>query len=95
MFDLWQMHDTYSVTVSTAMPTLDALRRADVARPTALTRKTLRLTPCPGTDRCPLDKLSSWLRGRLDATRIDPALPDMRAWSASSQEAPHEPAVSK
>jgi len=95
VFDLWQTHDTYSVTVSTAMPTLDALRRADVARPTALTRKTLRLTPCPGTDHCPLDKLSSWLRGRLDATRIDPALPAMRAWSASSQEAPHEPAVSK
>ena len=95
VFDLWQAHDKYSVSVSTAMPTLATLRRADYAAPDALARKTLRLAPCPGADRCPLDKVSRWLRGRLDATRIDPALPAMRAWPAASQEAPHEPAVSQ
>jgi len=95
VFDLWQAHDKYSVSVSTAMPTLDELRHADFATPDALVRKTLRLAPCPRTDRCPLDKVSRWLHGRLDATRIDPALPAMRAFPAASQEAPHEPAVSK
>lgn len=95
VFDLWQTHDKYSVSVTTAMPTLDALRRADFTAPATLTRKTLRLAPCPNADRCPLDKVSHWLQGRMDATRIDPTLPAMRAWPAASQEAPHEPAVSK
>ncbi|GAA0700681.1 histidine-type phosphatase [Dyella marensis] len=95
VFDLWQTHGKYSVSVSTAMPTLASLRSADYAAPDALVRKALRLAPCPATDRCPLDKVSRWLRTRMDATRIDPALPPMRAWPAVSQEAPHEPAVSK
>ncbi|MGO4702646.1 histidine-type phosphatase [Dyella sp. 2RAB6] len=95
VFDLWQAHGNVSVTVSTAMPTLDALRHADFAAADALVRKTLKLAPCPGSDRCPLDQVSRWLRTRMDATRIDPALPALRAWPAASQEAPHEPAVSK
>ena len=95
VFDLWQTHDGYSVTLATAMPTLDALRRADFGKPAALTRKSLRLAPCPDADRCPLDKVSLWLRARMDTTRIDPALPALRAWPAASQEAPHEPAVSE
>ena len=96
VFDLWQNDDGgYSVEVSTAMPTLRALRGADLASPGALATKDLRLAPCPGTDRCPLDVVTRWLRGRMDATRVDPALPALRAWPASSQEPPHEPAASK
>jgi 4-phytase/acid phosphatase len=94
VFDLWQTRDGYVLSVSAAMPTLAALRQGDLTARGALATKVLRLAPCPAADRCPLDLVNRWLRGRLDATRIDPSLPAMRAWPAS-QESPHEPAASE
>ena len=95
VFDLWQTDGGDEVTVSTAMPTLGALRRGDLSAPDALVTKRLRLAPCPDTARCPLRLVTPWLRGRMDPARVDPALPAMRAWPAPSQERPHEPAASK
>ena len=79
VFDLLDDHDHFVVRVGTAMPTLDALRRANFDQQAALVQRTLSLPPCPGKSTCPLEEVSKWLGSRLDAQRIEAAIPAMPA----------------
>lgn len=77
VFDLIKRTDGYSVRVSSWMPTLDALRMANFDKRDALVRHTLALAPCKGKETCPLDTVTTWLKGRLDRGSIDAAVPSM------------------
>lgn len=77
VFDLLDDHGQYTVRVATAMPTLDALRRADFSQEEALVRHTLSLPACPRQSTCPLPVVSHWLGSRLDPQRIEEAIPVM------------------
>jgi 4-phytase / acid phosphatase len=79
VFDLLKQNGEYTVRVASWMPTLDALRRADVSADTALIRHTLPLQPCHGKDICPLATVSTWLNQRMDRGSIDPSVPVMPA----------------
>ncbi len=77
VFDLLNDHGHYMLRVSTAMPTLDALRRADFSPQEALVQRNLSLPACPGKSTCLLTVVSQWLDTRLDPQRIEEAIPVM------------------
>lgn len=77
VFDLLKQKDGYALRVSSWMPTLEALRQADLHQENALVRHTLPLPPCHAQESCPLATVSTWLNSRLDAASIDPAIPAM------------------
>ena len=78
VFDLLRGKHGYALRVASWMPTLEALRQADLAPRDALVIHTLTLAPCPGQDACPLATATPWLQARLDASAIDPAMPALR-----------------
>ncbi|WP_109126573.1 histidine-type phosphatase [Dyella sp. C11] len=77
VFDLVKAKDGYGVRVSSWMPTLEALRQADLSGDAALVRHALPLAPCPGKDICPLATVDHWLKSRLDPASIDATVPAM------------------
>lgn len=82
LLDLLDDHGQAVVRVSSAMPTLDALRAADFGNADALVQRTLALPPCGQATTCPLARVSAWLAGRLDARRIDATVPAWSSWPA-------------
>jgi 4-phytase/acid phosphatase len=77
VFDLLRQKNGYALRVSSWMPTLDALRKADFSDDASLVRHTSKLAPCRGRDACPLPDVTRWLQDRLDQASIDRAVPAM------------------
>ena len=77
VFDLLKQGDGYAVRVSSWMPTLDALRKADFSQDDALVRHVLPLDACHGQDSCPLGAVTAWLGKRLDPTATERTIPSM------------------
>lgn len=82
LLDVLDDHGQAVVRVSSAMPTLEALRGADFGRTDALVQRTLALPPCRQSPTCPLARVSAWLAGRLDERRVDATVPAWSSWPA-------------
>ncbi|WP_199097659.1 histidine-type phosphatase [Dyella sp. ASV21] len=77
VLDLRRTHGVDMVSLSSAMPTLEALRQANFTRDDALVRRSMPLPPCPGETSCPLEKVEHWLSTRIDGTSVDADIPEM------------------
>ncbi|WP_157971437.1 histidine-type phosphatase [Dyella sp. C9] len=77
VFDLLRTRQGYAVRISSWMPTLEALRQADLRADDSLVQHTLRLPPCADRDACPLADVAHWLSQRMDRAFVDPSTPAM------------------
>ena len=80
-FELVGQGLTARVRVRSLMPSLEGLRANRFDQDSLLHTQLLPLAACDGALECPLTTLSDWLQPRLQATRIESALPPMQAWS--------------
>jgi 4-phytase/acid phosphatase len=77
VFDLWEKHGRYAVQVHALLPTLDALRNANVSHPGDVVDMPAAFGDCHATVPCPIDTFRRWTTKRILSSEVETKLPAM------------------
>jgi 4-phytase/acid phosphatase len=78
VFDLWEKHGRYAVQVHALLPTLDALRNADMEHAGAVVDLPVAVGDCHAAAPCAIDTFRRWVAGRIQSSEVETALPQMQ-----------------
>lgn len=77
VFDLWEKRGRYTVQVHALLPTLDALRNADVGHARDVVDVPVGFGDCRATTPCPIDTFRRWTGKRILSSEIETKMPEM------------------
>ena len=77
VFDLWEKQGHYAVRVHALLPTLDALRRAQVSRPRDVVDMPVAFGDCRAATPCPIDTFRRWATERMLSSAVEAKIPQM------------------
>jgi 4-phytase/acid phosphatase len=77
VFDLWEKQGRYAVRVHALLPTLDALRNADVAYVGDVVDVPVAFGDCHATAPCPIDTFRRWTSQRILSSEVETSMPQM------------------
>lgn len=77
VFDLWEKDGRYSVQAHALLPTLDALRNADVSHAHDVVDMPVAFGDCRAAVPCPIDTFRRWTTKRILSSEVETKLPQM------------------
>ena len=77
VFDLWEKRGHYSVQVRALLPTLDALRSADVSHASDVVDAPVALGDCHAATPCPIDTFRQWTTKRILSSEVEAKMPEL------------------
>jgi 4-phytase / acid phosphatase len=82
VFDLWEKQRRYAVQVHTLLPTLDALRHADVSHARDVVDVPVAFGDCHAATPCPIDTFRRWTTTRILSSEVEAKMPQMQRSSS-------------
>ena len=77
VFDLWEKQGRYSVQAHALLPTLDALRSADVGHASDVVDAPVAFGDCHAATPCPIDTFRRWATKRILSSEVETKIPQM------------------